>query len=107
MVVVPVLVPFHFQYEDTIGERNLPLAEAIEMRIEAISPTVKQFTQVAEGGTPGPGLRGTALGAKVSGLSNLRHPHISGRPIREYTTDTLPDSQQPARHGSVNLVVKT
>jgi len=106
MIDVPVIVPFHFQYEDTIGERDVPLASAIETHISTMGPVVSRPTQVAAGGGPGPGLRGSATGARNSGLNRLRHPSISGRTVQEYTTDTLPDSQQPG-DTSLNLVVRT
>lgn len=106
IVNVPVTVPFHFQYEDTIGERNLPVVESVEARISSMAPYVKMPTQVAAPGGPGPGLTGSAIGGRISGLADLRNPSVAGREIVEYSTDELPNSQQPGDPG-ISLVVKT
>jgi len=95
IINVPVVVPFHFQWQDQIETRNQDVVSAIESRICALGPQEFRPTPVAEGGSPGPGIRGTGLGARVSGLRNLRHPSISGR-VLTLTTRTLPNSQQPA-----------
>jgi hypothetical protein len=93
IINVPVMVPYHFQYQDTIGERDLAVATEFEMQLSTISPEPVAPTPVAEGGSPGPGLRGSGTGAVVLGLKGLRPPSISGRVVTEYTTDVLPDSQ--------------
>jgi hypothetical protein len=93
-VNVPVVVAYHFQWQDTIRQTDLETVQAIETHITSRCPRVIRPTQVAEGGSPGPGLRGTGLGARATGLLNLRHPSIRGRTLGQVTLTTLPDSQQ-------------
>lgn len=93
---VPVVVAYHFQWQDQIRQTDLETVQAIETHITSSCPQVIRPTQMAEGGGPGPGLRGTAIGARSSGLLNLRHPAIRGRSLGQVTLTTLPDSQQCA-----------
>lgn len=96
IVNVPAVVPFHFQWQDTIGEVEPGVLSAIEQQITVMSSNRAVPLAPAEN-APGPGLRGTALGAKlrvVRGVK-LRNPWVRGRTL-EYSTDTLPASQQPS-----------
>jgi hypothetical protein len=94
-VNIPVIVPFYFQWEDTIRAEDLEVVQQIEARISLEFPRTIRPTPMAEGGSPGPGLRGSAVGARVSGVRGLRPPWIRGRTLNIVSTDTLPDSQQP------------
>lgn len=103
-VCVPIIVPYHFQWQETIRATDLETVQEIEAHITSRIPEPLRPTPMAAGGSPGPGLRGTGLGATESGLKGLRPPWIRGRTLRVLRTDTLPDSQQ---HGDpVTQVVK-
>lgn len=90
---VPVVVAYHFQWQDVIRQTDLETVQEIETRVTSSCPQVIRPTQVAEGGSPGPGLRGTAVGARATGLVNLRHPSIRGRQLVDIVSTPLPDSQ--------------
>ncbi len=104
-VCVPVIVPYHFQWEDVIRPTDLETVQGIEATITARIPELIRPTPMASGGSPGPGLRGSGVGAKESGLKNLRPPWVRGKVLKVLRTDILPDSQQ---HGDpIVQVVKT
>jgi hypothetical protein len=97
IVNVPVVCPFFFQWQDAVRQTDLEVVQSVETHISTLCPKVIRPTPMAEGGSPGPGLRGSALGARVSGLRQLRSPSLRGRPIQVLSTDSLPDSQKCSR----------
>lgn len=97
---VAVTTPFRFQWTERITPLNQNVVQSIQARMQLNAPTPLRVTEVAEGGSTGPGLRGTAVGANFanqinsmrSGRSRIRPPSIRGRTIQ--TSDH--SSGQPA-----------
>jgi hypothetical protein len=92
---VPVVVPFYFQWQDTITQQELRKAEAIEVQMQTAGFGARRVTAAALDGSPGPGMRGSALGArtgpKLSG--SLKPPSLGGRPLAVEALERVPDSQ--------------
>lgn len=103
-ICVPVIAPYHFQWQEVVRPTDLETVQEIEAHITARIPELIRPTPMAAGGSPGPGLRGTGLGAMDSGLRGLRPPWVRGRRLQVLRTDVLPNSQQ---HGTpLEQVVK-
>lgn len=87
-VNVAVVVPFYFQWQDTISPQEQRLAEAVEVRLTTLVPPVRKPTAVALDGSPGPGLRGTAMGAVVTARINSRRLENTRQTVPTLSTDT-------------------
>jgi hypothetical protein len=92
---VPVVVPFHFQWQDTISQQELVKAEAIEMQLATAGIGARRPTAASLDGSPGPGLRGSALGARIGPklAGSLTPPSVGGRPLAVAALERVPDSQ--------------
>jgi hypothetical protein len=92
---VPVVVPFFFQWQDTISQQELRKANEIEVRMQAVSYGPRRVTAAPLDGSPGPGMRGSAIGATVGPklTGSLRPPSLGGRPLAVATMERVPDSQ--------------
>jgi|PlaIllAssembly_1097288.scaffolds.fasta_scaffold00058_9 hypothetical protein len=103
IVNVAVVVPFSFQWTDVITPLGFSLLQELEATITMPPVAVHTMpTQTAEGGSPGPGLRGTATGARNSNRVGIRKP----RPGYESTVQPL-DQRQPVARDSLVSKVKT
>jgi hypothetical protein len=94
-VNVPVVVPYHFQWQDTISQQELRKAEAIEVQMATSGFGARRVTAASLDGSPGPGMRGSAMGARMSPKlsGSLRPPAVGGRPLAVEALERVPDSQ--------------
>ena len=101
VVNVPVVMPIRFQWQDIIATTYEAVTEVATTISSVIDPP-QAFTQVPATGSPGPGLRGTGVGARATG-------HVDSAPwdsaVEGSTPTTLPDSQQPSDAGITLSVI--
>lgn len=102
-VNVAIVVPFYFQWGDTINSQDNRTLSAIEARITTNCPRILTPTAVPFGGTPGPGLSGSSIGAKTTGTEKqFVQPPWQKRRAREVVIRRMEDTCNP-----LSVTVKT
>jgi hypothetical protein len=91
ILTVPVTSPFRFQWTERITPLNTTTVGSMEFTMCSRIQALTGITEAAEGpGSTGPGMRGTAIGARYSNQMNslrssrgrIRGPSIRGRVIQ-------------------------